>query len=357
MNQIIPKLRRFCYRFSGEDRFIIRKCNKRIQEYFALIGLCVLFVFVACWLSAALFMSHVFDGARWASIPVGIFWALLVTNLYFFLLYTISPALLPVPEKGKNGSYGKGKSGAKMPRKRYLLFSFSFLTRTGFIAFLAVIIAQPFNILLFAPRYEDADKLAATIRQVLSTEPRAWINTVLFSCLLLLPVLLKYRIRKICRENFIKDFGQADADQDIRNLRAQLSHPTDHAQLFSQILSVDLNSIHTADFYFQKTLIEYRIILEEYQQFKEAYIHLLTDRINVANLKCDRVLEPYLNRLKQINPEQYRFFCDQIERYLWEEPVGKYEYWADPPFRTTNKPMDRELAAETELLQILYPHK
>lgn len=151
MNQAIHRLRLFFCFCSGEDDFIIRKCNASIQVSFALIGLFVQIVFVLCWISAALFMSHVFDGARWLSIPIGILWAMLVTNLYLLLLYTISPALLPVAEKKKHKGYHKVKQkinqGIKNIKNPFL--SFSFLTRVGFIIFLAIIIAQPFNVCFF----------------------------------------------------------------------------------------------------------------------------------------------------------------------------------------------------------------
>lgn len=356
MNKLIPKLRLFCCIFSGEDGFIIRKCNNSIQRYFALIGLFVLCVFALCWISAALFMSHIFDGARWLSVPVGIVWAMLITNLYFLLLYTISPALLPVAGKRQRLEVKAADGANAAPaRPRYLLFSFSFLARTGFIAFLAVVIAQPFNIWLYAPRYEAADLLAATIRQVLDTKPQARLVTVLFCGIMLFPVFCKYRIRKISRDNFRKDFDRADADPSIRRLREQLGNPTGSGELFGQILAADLGAIRTSDFYFQKTLLEYRIVLEEYELFKDEYTRILNDKVQVAGLRCERALEPYLNRLKRIDPGKHRLLQLQIERYLWSEPVVKYEPWADPPFCTVPATAAAAAGPETELLHVLYP--
>src|SRR4051812_35919201 len=182
MLQSIHNFRRLLCFFSGEDDFIIRKCNARIQISFALIGLFVILVFILCWISAALFMSHVFDGARWMSIPIGSLWSLLVTNLYLLLLYTISPALLPVAPKKKAAEERKHAKTTNEANKNVKnpFLRFSFLTRTGFITFLAIIIAQPFNVCFFAPDYEEADKIATAIQDILSTQPLSRIVTCFF---------------------------------------------------------------------------------------------------------------------------------------------------------------------------------
>lgn len=357
MNRTIHNIRRlFCF-FSGEDDYIIRKCNAGIQLSFALIGLLVQVIFVLCWISAALFMSHIFDGARWISVLVGIIWAALVTNLYLLLLYTISPALLPVAGKKKKHSIKGSIKKADAVKKQSLLFSFSFLTRTGFICFLAIIVAQPFNVWLFTSRYEDADRFAATIQEILSTKPLSGITTALLCCIMLLPVYFKYRIRTISRENFKKDFDKGEGSASIRYLREQLGNPTDYQQLAEQILSTDINAIRTSDFYFQKTLLEYRMVLEEYRQFKEEYSGILTEHIVTCNQQCRRNLAHYLLKLEPVNPGLYAHLCEEMTAYLCEEKIEKYEYWTDPPFRTAYKSAYRKLAKEADLLQTLYPEQ
>jgi hypothetical protein len=296
-------------------------------------------------------MSHVFDGARWMSVPIGILWALLVTNLYLLLLYTISPALLPVAEKKKY----TGKYKVKKTKNAINPFlSFSFLTRVGFITFLAIIIAQPFNVCFFTTNYEAADKFAITIQEILSTSPLSRVVTVAFCCIMVLPVYFKYRVRRISGKNFDNDFETSET-KGIRHLREQLSHTTGHQNLARQILSIDINSIRTSDFYFQKTLLEYRIVLEEYEQFKKEYSQILTEQIAAYNLKCNHNLKYYVGKLKRLNPEKWQLLDSQIKEELKYETSEKYEYWADPPFRTSYKSAGRDLAKESDLLQMLYP--
>lgn len=301
-------------------------------------------------------MSHVFDGARWMSIPIGSLWALLVTNLYLLLLYTISPALLPVAPKRKSAEERQHTKMTNETSKNVKnpFLRFSFLTRTGFITFLAIIIAQPFNVSFFAPDYEQADKFATAIQDILSTQPLSRVVTGFFCCIMLLPIYFKYRVRTISKKNFDNDFEGAKA-KDILYLREQLSYPTDHQHLARQILSADINAIRTSDFYFQKALLEYRIVLEEYKQFKKRYSLILTERIIAYNLDYGQNLIAYLSKLEQVEPELYQRLYNEIESELREDKVEKYEYWADPPFRTISKSASRNLAKETDLLQTLYP--
>ncbi|ANH83103.1 hypothetical protein A8C56_20855 [Niabella ginsenosidivorans] len=359
MNQAIHNLRLLFCSFSGEDDFIIRKCSTGIQIRFALIGAFVLLIFVGCWLSAGLFVSHIFDNARWISIPVAVVWAFLVTLLYLLLLYTISPALLPVAQKKtiiQNGKKKKIIIEEKKKEKR-LLLSFSFLFRLGLITFLAVVVAQPVNVWIFSHNYEEGDRFAEILKSILNNQPLSWMLTVFVCSILLLPVYFKYGIRKISVKSFRDDFESRDTEKGLRHLREQLGgNITDFDNLSKQILSVNINSIRTADFYFQKSLIEYRIILEEYEQFKKEYTIRLVERNRHYNRTCWENLMPHLNRLENINPEKYQLLYAQLENDLQvqESAFEKYEYWADHPFRTKYKTATRKLTAETELLRTFY---
>ncbi len=354
MTQIIHRLRLFFCTFSGEDDFIIRKCNAGIQISFAFIGLFVLFVFAGCWISASLFMSHIFDGARWISVPIGILWALLVTNLYLLLLYTISPILLPIALRKKIIKEGKVKKIIIEKKERHPLLTISLLFRIGLIILLAVIITQPFNVLIFAPSFEEADLYAKEIREILSKRPLSWFTTILGGVIFLLPVYFKYKVRAISNKNFLKDFTGEHAKKGILHLREQLGNSTDFENLSRQILSTDINSVRTSDFYFQKTLLEYRIILEEYVQFKQEYSSILIDKSKEYNRKYWERVMPYLNKLEINNPKKYQVLYKQMINELQVENIQRYEYWADPPFRTKHKSSKRKLATEAELLHSFY---
>lgn len=356
MNQAINRLRLFFCFFSGEDDFIIRKCNNRIQIAFALIGLFVMIVFIGCWISASLFMSHIFDGARWISIPVGVIWAMLVTNLYLLLLYTISPSLLPIARKKKvvkNGKVVKVMAEIDAKEKRSLL-NFSLIFRIGLMLLLATIITQPFNVMLFSPSFEESDLYAKEIRGVFENHPASWIITVFGCCIFVLPVYFKYKVRAISRKNFKEDFSSEQKFQGVLFLREQLVNTTDFDSLAKQILSIDINSVRTSDFYFQKTLLEYRIILEEYEQFKNDFSVILTEKNREYNQNTWERMMPYLNKLEKNHPEKYQAYYNKLTGDLQGEIIQRFEYWADPPFRTVHKNVTRNFSSEAELLQSFY---
>jgi hypothetical protein len=331
---------------------------------FAFIGFFVQAVFILCWLSAALFISHIFDGERWISIPIGIIWALLITNLYLLLLYTISPALLPVAhkkiiiQKGKKKKIIVENKKRKISKER-LFIIISFLFRLGLIVFLSVLMSQPINVWLFANNYEEGDKFAEAIKTILATNAWSWVITVIVSGIMLLPVYLKYNIRRLSEKNFKNDFEDKDTSKGLKHLREQLSNTTDFENLSKQILSLNINAIRTSDFYFQKSLIEHRIILDEYQQFKKKYAAILTEKNKEYNRNCWEKLMPYINKLEKVNPKMYDTLYSQLEKDLQvqQNEFEKYEYWADHPFRTKHKVATKKLATETELLETFYQEK
>lgn len=140
MNKALNSLRLFFCFFSGEDDYIIRKCSARTQFFFAAVGALVITIFIACWFSASHFISQLFeDSNKWISVPIGIFWAILVANLYLLLLYTVAPTTLPTSKKKKHFiNDAKTKSALNA----------SLLFRLFFVSLLAIIIAQPLNVMI-----------------------------------------------------------------------------------------------------------------------------------------------------------------------------------------------------------------
>jgi hypothetical protein len=65
---------------------------------------------------------------------------------------------------------------------------------------------------------------------------------------------------------------------------------------------------------------------------------------------------PLLNSLEKINPEKHQLLYEHLLNDLMEEKIQRYEYWADHPFRTSHKTVNKKLATESELLQTFY-HK
>lgn len=140
MKQPTNSIKLFLCLFSGEDCSVIRKSSRGIRVTFAAVGIFVIFIFICCFISAYDFSYSLFQGNRFVCIPIGLIWALLVTNMYLLLLYTVSPAMLPVKNKNKQDSF----------------FTLSMFCRIVFMSLLAIIIAQPLNVLALSSSIENS---------------------------------------------------------------------------------------------------------------------------------------------------------------------------------------------------------
>jgi hypothetical protein len=213
--------------------------------------------------------------------------------MYVLLLYTISPALLPVKVRQKQA----------IKTKQFEL-SFSMILRIFVVILLALIIAQPLNVLILKP---DSTTLAYDIKYLLSTNPLATFISLLVIAIFLLPIYLKYSIR---------NFGK---------------------------------------FYEKKAEIEKRIIEDDYRDFKKKYSLLLERNIIKYNKSVWENLMPFLSKLEQVNPLIYKKHFDEIKNELINEKIEKYEYWSNPPFRTIHKLKTKKVLSEQDLINNIYP--
>ena len=172
MNKRINEIRLFLFTCSGEDNYILKRCKTRIQLRFAFIGFCVLLIFFGCFFSASCFTYSLFNGAIWASIPIGFFWGAMVVNMYLLLLHTISPAIIPLAAKKKRKKDSEIVSEEEKPR----FLNLSMFLRLSFMMLLAIIIAQPLNVYLLKSsvsssiekhKLQERVKLYATTNQSL----------------------------------------------------------------------------------------------------------------------------------------------------------------------------------------------
>jgi hypothetical protein len=127
------KLKKYFLNFlcilSSEDYRIIEKCNHQTRYKFALIGFWVLMIFSLCFFSSLYAIIQIFN-AGLIGIPLGFFFAWMITNIYLLLLYTLSKNVLPhTPSQ-------QGRAA-------------SIFVRLFFISFIAMFIAKPFEAMLF----------------------------------------------------------------------------------------------------------------------------------------------------------------------------------------------------------------
>lgn len=292
MSSLLKNIRNSLCKLSGEDYAIISECTGKIQFYFSAIGFLVLLILLFSFASALYFTEQLFHNVI-ADIGVGLVWGYIVTNMYVLLLYTISPALLPVKLRNKQA----------IKTKQFEL-SFSMILRIFVVILLAIIIAQPLNVLILNP---DSNAFAYDIKYLFDTNPFASFITLVVIAVFLLPIYLKYSIR---------NFGM---------------------------------------FYEKKAQIEKQIIEDDYKDFKIKYSILLESNILSFNKHVWENLTPFLEKLKKVNPSAYQKYFEEINGELVNEKIEKYEYWSDPPFRTIHKTKINNTLSEQDLLNFIYP--
>lgn len=292
MSSFLKATRNRLCKFSGEDFAIIRKCSLKIQIYFSLIGLLVLIILVCSFASALYFTEHLFHSIV-ADIGVGIIWGYIITNMYVLLLYTISPTLLPTKIRDK-----------QEVKINQFEFSFSMGLRISIVILLAVIIAQPLIVFLLKP---NSTALAFDIKSLLASNPLATMITLAVIGIFLLPVYLKYNIRKL------------------------------------------------GEFYEKKAEIKKRIIEDDYKDFKKEYRQIIESNISNYSESVWKNLMPFLNKLEKISSSSHHKYLAEIEKELATEKIEKYEYWANPPYRTVHKSQTKNRLSEQDLLKHIYP--
>lgn len=120
---------RLLWVWSGEDSCLLRQCEIRVKLLFAVIGLMVLAVFAFC-LCAALYATIQLTDSQVAGWVIGLFFALMMSNLYLLILFTLSRNVL---------RHHKAKYG--LDASRILRFSFLLL--------IAALVSKPLEYWMF----------------------------------------------------------------------------------------------------------------------------------------------------------------------------------------------------------------
>jgi uncharacterized membrane protein len=291
MSSLLKQIRNALCKCSGEDFAIIRLCSTKVQLYFTFIGLFVSVILLCCFISAWYFTESLFHSFV-VAICVGFIWGYIITNLYILLLYTITPTLLPVKQRRKS----KTKTAT-------FRFNTSMILRVGLVVLLAMITAQPLNIFVIRP---NSTAFANDVKLLLGSSFIAWGITTIVVFIFIFPIILKYKIRKL------------------------------------------------GEFYELKASIKKRIIIDDYLAFKHTYSVTLEKAINNYNQIAWTRLIPFLNRLEKVNYSLHQQHFTKIEQELAALEIQKYEYWADPPYRTQRKSNIYKARSEKDFLTHIY---
>jgi Domain of unknown function (DUF4407) len=287
----IPQL----IKLSGEDAAIIMdsKTDAGAAGKFAVVGLLVLVIFGLSVYSSVHFLLNLLNGSRHLAMAIGFLWGAMVANIYYLLLFTITPPIL----KGREWAV-KGISKEVTTEKR-LLSSVSLVFRLLFVILLAIIIAQPWLVTIFNTSQwinQSRETYRAKILQLENFHNSA-------------PADFEHRRivdqREIDRLLFVNNFY-------TRKIQIINSHyPLAWFATFLVVLFFIIPIVikyhvrRKTNFYVTKRTIEMLVVQDSYNQFKHDYSEIFTDRFGIATEWYESCTDAPFNTQRKGEQEKY----------------------------------------------------
>lgn len=318
---------------SGDDRSIIRQCSKKTQNIFIIIGALVSCIIVLSFISVTGAFIHFFNYIL-IDIAIGLFFALMMANIYLLLLYTLSKNLLPhISSKGAR--------------------KISVGLRVGFIAIFAIIVSKPLELFLFSPLIEE-EIILHKQKEYKSSE--LVINSIYDKSFKDLERLIKLgdssasqilTSKKIEREKNLSDlkFKIESSDFYLHQLRILNSKYLFTWMFTLMIILLFLSPIYFKflmeeenEFYQKKKIIEIQIVLDEYDSFKRNY-----------KIFWKEFIQDLENR-----PPDKKARINLILNEIIQKKFELEVLYNDPPFNTVKIKDQRDILDQFSLKEELY---
>lgn len=299
-DQRIPKTLIMLCRISGEDDMIIfdDSTDAGVAIKFAFIGLLVPMIFIVSVYSSVHFLVDLLNGNHIVATLIGLFWGAMIANIYYLLLFTVTPPLLKGRDHVMHGAL------TEVTTEKKALSWVSLVFRLLFVILLAIIIAQPWLVTIFdtskwidqerqAYRKEfrvdspdRADHLLSAnnfytrrIRLIQTHYPQSWLVTSLVVLFFVAPIALKYQIR------------------------------------------------NKHNFYSVKASREETFVKNEYAQFKEQYETIFAENFGILVIWYESCVDPPFNTHKKDMSQGCADQQDLLARiYENEEDAEKHKY-------------------------------
>ena len=305
-------LKRFFWTLSGDDKNVIAKCNKSTRSRFTGIGVLVSIIFSLCFVSCFLTFTGLLQNL-WIGIVIGLFFAWMITNIYLFLLYTLSKTGFPY-----------------IPNKTARFISVSI--RLIFIAFISIIVSKPIESLIFSKplaqdiqvfKQEKIKRYTQLTHEYLDKEIQEYKKLLTGSNDEFYSRLIEDRERKkltltTSMEKLVSKSNYYIQGIIILNKKYPISWSITVFILILFIIPTYLKIFIHKDSIFYKTkhYVESHLVKYEYELFKEKY--------------------------------------NEIFNYKYGLDLHYDEHYSDAPFNTKRKENKKELLKEDDLLDSLY---
>lgn len=304
---------------SGDDYGAIMECEKKVQHRFFAIGCFVAFIFLLCFASSYYSSTQLFDNYL-VGIPLGMFFAGMVVNLYLLILYTLSKNTLPhVPS---------------VPAK-----VFSLLIRVVFLLFMATLVSKPLEALIYntalsedisAFKKEEVAKYGRLADKHLADQAEGLRNLIVKRSTnagsSIDPSLTRILANEVARNNISKIAMAKLVDESPYFIRRISILSTTYletwiitlviAAVFFAPLAMRALVKNTTDFYDKRRELEIRLVDQAYAEFKKGYSRTF-----------------------------------RLDHNLHVEYSESYE---DPPYNTVRKVDQRVFQSEKELIDEIY---
>jgi hypothetical protein len=285
-------------RLSGEDAWIIvhAETDSDVAGKFAVIGGLVLVIFFLSVYSSVHFLVNLLNGSHYVAVTIGLFWGAMIANIYYLLLFTITPPILKGRERAEHGVR------KEVTTEKKLLSRVSLLFRLLFLILLAIVIAQPWLVTIFnTSRWIERDRQeyrAEFLRLAEGTESGGKSSGLTAS-----------------KERDRREIDRLLAANNFYTRKIQLinrHYPvawlvTSIVVLFF-IVPIGLKYWirGKSNFYEIRKELEEDIVLERYDQFKERYAAIFADRFGIATEWYESCTDAPFNTRRKEEERQHR---------------------------------------------------
>jgi len=299
--RLIWPIRLLC-KLSGEDPEIIFDCrtDTDVAGKFASIGILVLAIFVLSFYSSVHFLINLLNGSHLIALTIGLFWGAMIANIYYLLLFTITPPILRGREHATHGVPREITTENKVLSRVSLSF------RLLFVVLLAIIIAQPWLVTLFdTSRWIDQSR-----EQYRKEFIRLADSATLSGDSLGITRQQSINRHRIDRILSVNNFYTRKVQ--LINSHYPLSWFVTFVVVLFFIIPIGLKyQIRSkSNFYEIKKALEEHTVRDEYENFKEQYITIFADRFGISTAWYESCIDPPFNATKK---DDKRLHTDQQE--------------------------------------------
>jgi len=328
-------LHQFFITLSGDDYKVINELSPKVKFKFAAIGAFVFCVFLLCLVSSYFSYAQLFQDYV-IGIPIAIFIAYMFTNIYLLFLYTLNKNSFP--EYNGNSEKSRLKKAVNYASKNVSML-LSLVLRIIFIAFIAIIISKPIELLVFSLPIKEK---ISEFKKVVISKNKASIDS------------FSYKKSNEYRLEILK-IVNLNAKEDTMYYANQIIKIENERLLAYKSIE---DVVSKSNFYVQSIVI----LMRDYPA--SWFLSLITITIFllpafIKNLMSEQN-EYYSKKIKMdrelVENDYFKFrhsynvsmFKNFGQDYLWKE------HFEDAPFNTIRKKDKRYFRKESDLLTEIY---